>query len=110
MTLYFFRSLSPAFLSSSTLTVNADGLRLLTCSTSLPSESSSPGLSRIGPEIRVRLTCVPFVLSRSSMVAVPETTVIRSEEHTSELQSHLNLVCRLLLGKNIPSSDLLGLG
>src|SRR5207237_6428676 len=26
-------------------------------------------------------------------------TVIRSEEHTSELQSHLNLVCRLLLEK-----------
>src|SRR4029434_11359477 len=25
----------------------------------------------------------------------------RSEEHTSELQSHLNLVCRLLLEKNI---------
>src|SRR5260370_29692098 len=24
----------------------------------------------------------------------------RSEEHTSELQSHLNLVCRLLLDKN----------
>src|SRR5260370_16198373 len=24
---------------------------------------------------------------------------LRSEEHTSELQSHLNLVCRLLLGK-----------
>src|SRR4029434_11358970 len=24
----------------------------------------------------------------------------RSEEHTSELQSHLNLVCRLLLAKN----------
>src|SRR5207237_4905546 len=26
----------------------------------------------------------------------------RSEEHTSELQSHLNLVCRLLLEKNKP--------
>src|SRR5260370_8037111 len=26
-------------------------------------------------------------------------TVYRSEEHTSELQSHLNLVCRLLLEK-----------
>src|SRR5260370_14963542 len=26
-------------------------------------------------------------------------TVTRSEEHTSELQSHLNLVCRLLLEK-----------
>src|SRR5260370_26641846 len=30
----------------------------------------------------------------------------RSEEHTSELQSHLNLVCRLLLEKkNIPISS-----
>src|SRR5260370_31163945 len=27
------------------------------------------------------------------------TIVLRSEEHTSELQSHLNLVCRLLLEK-----------
>src|SRR5260370_13455366 len=26
-------------------------------------------------------------------------TTVRSEEHTSELQSHLNLVCRLLLEK-----------
>src|SRR4051812_49602841 len=25
--------------------------------------------------------------------------ILRSEEHTSELQSHVNLVCRLLLGK-----------
>src|SRR5260370_21822453 len=27
---------------------------------------------------------------------------VRSEEHTSELQSHLNLVCRLLLEKKKP--------
>src|SRR5260370_4863062 len=27
------------------------------------------------------------------------TSIYRSEEHTSELQSHLNLVCRLLLEK-----------
>src|SRR5690242_20815416 len=26
-------------------------------------------------------------------------TIMRSEEHTSELQSHVNLVCRLLLEK-----------
>src|SRR5260370_26783207 len=32
--------------------------------------------------------------------ALPE----RSEEHTSELQSHLNLVCRLLLEKKKPST------
>src|SRR5260370_20578699 len=34
--------------------------------------------------------------------------LLRSEEHTSELQSHLNLVCRLLLEKkkkNITKSD-----
>src|SRR5207237_9950733 len=29
----------------------------------------------------------------------PSTKMSRSEEHTSELQSHLNLVCRLLLEK-----------
>src|SRR5260370_35396267 len=29
----------------------------------------------------------------------PARTTRRSEEHTSELQSHLNLVCRLLLEK-----------
>src|SRR5260370_28879386 len=30
----------------------------------------------------------------------------RSEEHTSELQSHLNLVCRLLLEKKKSSTNL----
>src|SRR5260370_21214363 len=35
------------------------------------------------------------VTSRSSAIA----SAARSEEHTSELQSHLNLVCRLLLEK-----------
>src|SRR6266571_9210242 len=29
----------------------------------------------------------------------PSTMMPRSEEHTSELQSHVNLVCRLLLEK-----------
>src|SRR5260370_5599165 len=30
---------------------------------------------------------------------------VRSEEHTSELQSHLNLVCRLLLEKKKKTSE-----
>src|SRR5260370_26456917 len=30
---------------------------------------------------------------------------LRSEEHTSELQSHLNLVCRLLLEKKKTKND-----
>src|SRR4051812_49676766 len=34
-----------------------------------------------------------------------EVVVLRSEEHTSELQSHVNLVCRLLLEKKKRSSS-----
>src|SRR3954462_5314697 len=33
-----------------------------------------------------------------------QTCALRSEEHTSELQSHDNLVCRLLLDKKKPRS------
>src|SRR5436190_12223224 len=35
----------------------------------------------------------------TQMKSVGETMAIRSEEHTSELQSHSDLVCRLLLEK-----------
>src|SRR4051812_49455527 len=31
--------------------------------------------------------------------------IIRSEEHTSELQSHVNIVCRLLLEKKKQNSE-----
>src|SRR5260370_3284963 len=33
------------------------------------------------------------------LIADAAPAIFRSEEHTSELQSHLNLVCRLLLEK-----------
>src|SRR5690242_21554478 len=35
----------------------------------------------------------------SLTIAMVDPTNVRSEEHTSELQSHVNLVCRLLLEK-----------
>src|SRR5260370_17515130 len=38
----------------------------------------------------------PNVLKKCSLL---QSHDVRSEEHTSELQSHLNLVCRLLLEK-----------
>src|SRR5260370_11111872 len=48
-----------------------------------------------------------------SLNARPKQSKSRSEEHTSELQSHLNIVCRLLLAKkdseHIASKDLHGL-
>src|SRR5438132_4632583 len=39
-----------------------------------------------------------------SAAAGQRTRGCRSEEHTSELQSHSDLVCRLLLEKKIPQS------
>src|SRR5260370_10299274 len=38
-----------------------------------------------------------FLENIVTYLGIPESS--RSEEHTSELQSHLNLVCRLLLEK-----------
>src|SRR5260370_11011471 len=47
------------------------------------------------------LTSRPVVLAVHAglglLLLVAAVNVLRSEEHTSELQSHLNLVCRLLL-------------
>src|SRR5438034_7119819 len=39
------------------------------------------------------------LVDRVDRVANPQAQVGRSEEHTSELQSHSDLVCRLLLEK-----------
>src|SRR5260370_25408579 len=39
------------------------------------------------------------VMVSHAIVGRGRPTIARSEEHTSELQSHLNLVCRLLLEK-----------
>src|SRR5207237_593274 len=41
---------------------------------------------------------VPFTVNEP-VLTDENCDVFRSEEHTSELQSHLNLVCRLLLEK-----------
>src|SRR5437667_3284150 len=61
-----------------------------------------------------RLSCADFVFHWTSLMASTTTTALtcaaalsarltwqdaRSEEHTSELQSHHDLVCRLLLEK-----------
>src|SRR5260370_2539310 len=41
----------------------------------------------------------PWASAASRQKTRPSPRLVRSEEHTSELQSHLNLVCRLLLEK-----------
>src|SRR4029434_11358143 len=46
-------------------------------------------------------SCVICVHVRFVCVCVCVCVCVRSEEHTSALQSHLNLVCRLLLEKKV---------
>src|SRR5260370_32032142 len=51
------------------------------------------------PALPARLADFPSHGSHGSRVEREIAEESRSEEHTSELQSHLNLVCRLLLEK-----------
>src|SRR5260370_21642138 len=46
-----------------------------------------------------RVEMLREVTKEQANVRVAKFDGLRSEEHTSELQSHLNLVCRLLLEK-----------
>src|SRR5690242_21160195 len=46
-----------------------------------------------------RSTCSASANTSSPWISGPSPRRSRSEEHTSELQSHVNLVCRLLLEK-----------
>src|SRR5260370_9916221 len=47
---------------------------------------------------RLHLDCCSEFIHSRTWISEPQQCE-RSEEHTSELQSHLNLVCRLLLEK-----------
>src|SRR5574337_265212 len=52
-------------------------------------------LSKVAPQAVLQSSDIPFGVDGMDLVLVDD----RSEEHTSELQSPLNLVCRLLLEK-----------
>src|SRR2546427_3754967 len=57
------------------------------------------GFSDMGPSLASRLTNANLFKSVIYPVRPDDKMDIRSEEHTSELQSQSNLVCRLLLEK-----------
>src|SRR2546430_13611958 len=70
--------------------------------TTSPRRSSSPCSARAGSSSRHRSSCPWSGGSRRSSVRYSSpmrSRPARSEEHTSELQSQSNLVCRLLLEK-----------
>src|SRR2546427_3135344 len=52
----------------------------------------------------LRCTLLPALRLPRNAMSASSTQRLRSEEHTSELQSQSNLVCRLLLEKKKPSS------
>src|SRR5690242_21500658 len=61
------------------------------------------GLGRVGRHLRVHL----LALRLHVRLVVGDGAILgRSEEHTSELQSHVNLVCRLLLEKKKKNNSL----
>src|SRR5947207_10285345 len=49
--------------------------------------------------LRERTICVAGIGCYTAFPMIMDVDVLRSEEHTSELQSHSDLVCRLLLEK-----------
>src|SRR2546429_993719 len=66
-----------------------------------PRSSSSSSL----PTNRIPGLAVGLILMISPSTSTVPPSVIRSEEHTSELQSRLHLVCRLLLEKKNNTSS-----
>src|SRR5260370_10631864 len=72
----------------------------------LASGQETPERSLVFPLDWVVQVAPPSVVRRIVSLNPTATPVlVRSEEHTSELQSHLNLVCRLLLEKKKQESD-----
>src|SRR5438477_9387486 len=90
-------------------------IRLPPCSTLFPYTTLFRSLSSaaipVAPTSRSKFSSAAFAIpiytrraangAAQSIPACPGTQgyFVRSEEHTSELQSHVNLVCRLLLEK-----------
>src|SRR5688572_32495882 len=73
-------------------------------STLFPYTTLFRSMAGIAPRCIVYVSCHPATLARDAQVLV-ERHGYRSEEHTSELQSQSNLVCRLLLEKKNKRRD-----
>src|SRR5438105_12369373 len=58
-----------------------------------------PRLPGVGPPLRPFLPARRLCARASGRASRARQTLARSEEHTSELQSRVDLVCRLLLEK-----------
>src|SRR5438034_4884837 len=64
-------------------------------------EINAPRLRAAQKAVPPRTPAMPARAARHRRWPYPRPALFRSEEHTSELQSHSDLVCRLLLEKKI---------
>src|SRR5438034_8059334 len=75
----------------------------------LGTQTMTRGDERRSAALRMKYRSISSVISKSAITPCHPAAAARSEEHTSELQSHSDLVCRLLLekkktNKNLPQS------
>src|SRR5256885_10904761 len=71
--------------------------------------SSAVGSGVAAPKVGERVAYASLLGAYAAYAVVPaDRVVVRSEEHTSELQSPCNLVCRLLLEKKNIAAALTG--
>src|SRR5690606_39494366 len=77
-------------------TPSTDTIRSKRIDSPLSSSMYSPSARVVRSTTRVVRACIPASSTYSTRTTVLH---VRSEEHTSELQSRENLVCRLLLEK-----------
>src|SRR2546427_7709551 len=82
--------------------------RVSRASRSVPAPGIPPAQAANSDHAATNMSCLPAVGFQLLVVQVCD--IARSEEHTSELQSQSNLVCRLLLEKkkNYTEDDMLG--
>src|SRR6266478_8614648 len=80
----------------STFAVPSPNIRLRSISVNY----TGPQVEKMKPCSRISLgPYQPVISQQKRAMDFPMTPSVRSEEHTSELQSQSNLVCRLLLEK-----------
>src|SRR5207237_10885098 len=100
----FFDQRSPHCCLPSFPTRRSSDLALSTGFTSLAISTKSPVIAALPPPVGWKLIALAEPIGGGtsiplSLIGSARDGRARSEEHTSELQSHLNLVCRLLLEK-----------
>src|SRR2546430_10067012 len=72
---------------------------LLSCAILSPAYIGSAAATRGAVPAQITFSARSALISESLRPSSVSTSCVRSEEHTSELQSQSNLVCRLLLEK-----------